>query len=66
MAQGLWKTWKGSYNNVIDEDLLLKIYPPSVWRVYPPSFLSAGCVADWQASPRHHLVKLIRLANGGT
>jgi hypothetical protein len=44
MAQGLWKTRKGSCNNVIHEDLLLKVYPPSVWRVYPLSV--------WRACPR--------------
>ncbi len=38
MAQGLWKTMKGSCNNVIHEDLSIKVYPPfscppSLWRI---------------------------------
>ena len=41
MAQGLWKTRKGSCNNVTHEDLLLKVYPPSLWRACPRLFWRA-------------------------
>jgi len=49
MAQGLWKTRKGSCNNVIHEDLSIKACPPSFWRGV---LGKSGC---WKRNANHSL-----------